>query len=178
MEITCNIHADTMYLYRYVVYAWYMRGICVIYTWYVYLHLIWTISKPYLNLIWTHTGRRIAGSEKRGMMSWWVLGVHLFYWPGFSVSKKALFRFILRAMHVSHFQIRVFSSIFASALVRSFVAYGKRLKGNAVKFGNSPAAVNSEIFWTILLPLLVFQANGKAFKKGVSQKTCHVRSVF
>ena len=38
-----------MYLYKYVVYAWYMRSICVIYTWYIYLHLIWTLSKPYLN---------------------------------------------------------------------------------------------------------------------------------
>ena len=156
----------------------YMHDICVVYAWYIRGMYIFTLSEPYLNLIWTHTGRRIAGSEKRWTMSWWVLGVHLLYWPGFSASKKVLFRFILRAMHVSHFQIRVFSSIFAPALVRSFVVYGKRLKGNAVKFGNSPAAVNSEIFWTILLPLLVFQANGKAFKKGVSQKTCHVRSVF
>ncbi len=51
MSIQCHNHAYTIYLYKYIVYAWYMHGICMVYTWYIYLNPICTLFKTYLKPI-------------------------------------------------------------------------------------------------------------------------------
>ena len=43
------------------------------------------------------------------------------------------------------YELWIENCTFAVALVRTFALHEKRLKGNAVKFGNSPAAVNSNM---------------------------------
>ncbi len=40
MNVQCNIHAYTMQLFKYIVYALYMHGIYMVYALYIYLNPI------------------------------------------------------------------------------------------------------------------------------------------
>ena len=49
MQILPNIHAYITHLYRYVIYAWYIRDIYVIYTWYISGNHGRTLLEPWSN---------------------------------------------------------------------------------------------------------------------------------
>ncbi len=40
MQVQCYINVNTMYLYKYIVYAWYMHGIYMVYVFKPYLYPI------------------------------------------------------------------------------------------------------------------------------------------
>jgi hypothetical protein len=40
MQIQCNIHVNTMYLFKYIIYTWYIDRIYMVYTLYIYLNHI------------------------------------------------------------------------------------------------------------------------------------------